>query len=196
MCHAALRAKTKIAYQTDPNMAKNNPPKDHKKNNIFLIKNIVLDSGWTFLCWFDTQHQRRDAWLIPPTNSFATNVVRSAGLAIRMVLVTSATLMNATHLLMHHITEHGWTWFKLTLMKPTHSLMQLRRPPLRGAPSCGHLLWSFVLFHMHSQLNLKTSNSGPKPSRIGFKDPALTITLKQTETSVLSLIMFDCFDCF
>jgi hypothetical protein len=37
MCHAALRAKTKIAYQTDPNMAKNNPPRDHK-NQHFLIK--------------------------------------------------------------------------------------------------------------------------------------------------------------
>ena len=136
MCHAALRAKTKIAYQTDPNMAKNNPPKDHQKTTFFNKKYCC--GQWVNISVLVRYPTSREGRLIETaTNSFATNVVRSAGLAIRMVLITSATLMNATHLLMHHITEHGWTWFKLTLMKPTHSLMQLRRPPLRGAPSCG-----------------------------------------------------------
>ena len=44
MCHAAVRAKTKIAYQTEPNMGKN-PPKYHKQTTILFIKIIVLDNG-------------------------------------------------------------------------------------------------------------------------------------------------------
>jgi hypothetical protein len=48
MRHAALRAKTKIAYQTDPNMAKNNPPRDHKKQHLFKKKKLFWTVGEHF----------------------------------------------------------------------------------------------------------------------------------------------------
>ena len=131
MCHAALRAKTKIAYQTDPNMAKNNLRKTIKKKH-FLIK-TYCSGQWvniSVLVRYPTSKEGRlidtaDQLFCDECGSFS-RTRNTNGFSYKCHTHECHTLTNASH---------HWTWLNMiqTHTHETHTLTNATPPaPLEG----------------------------------------------------------------